>query len=343
MTIEILNPLEIPNWDDLVLATGKGSFFHSAAWAKVLSESYGYKPLYFTSTDNGKLSGLIPIMEVKSYLTGTRGVSLPFTDFCQPIVSVRNQFREMVSQATKYGKEAGWKYFEWRGGETYCQNRTPSNVYYGHILDIGQNEDELLKSYRNSTMRNIRKAVKEGVHVRISNSMESVKAFYRLNCITKKRHGLPPQPFYFFNALFEHIISKSKGVVVIASYQKRDVAGAVFLHFGDRAYFKYGASDMVYHAHRPNNLVLGKAIEFYANNGFRFFDFGRTDPENEGLLQFKKGWGTKKITIKYYRYDLKKNEYLQENSRVNMFSKLFKKTPIPLLNLTGYLLYKHAG
>ena len=46
---------------------------------------------------------------------------------------------------------------------------------------------------------NIKKALKEGVEVQLHNSFESVKSFFKLNCMTRKRHGLPPQPFKFFN------------------------------------------------------------------------------------------------------------------------------------------------
>jgi hypothetical protein len=55
MNLQILNPLEIADWDFLVLDTGKASFFHSSSWARVLHDSYGYKPLYFTTFENGNL------------------------------------------------------------------------------------------------------------------------------------------------------------------------------------------------------------------------------------------------------------------------------------------------
>jgi hypothetical protein len=59
--ITIVNPIEYPNWDDLLLTNDQSTFFHTSAWARVLHESYKYKPLYFTSIDNGKLSALIPV------------------------------------------------------------------------------------------------------------------------------------------------------------------------------------------------------------------------------------------------------------------------------------------
>ena len=105
--VEILNPLEYPGWDDLLLTHEDYSFFHSSAWARVLHESYNYKPLYFTGVENGNLTALIPVMEVKSILTGRRGVSLPFTDFCQIIVSDEAQFKETIRQIIEYGEKAG--------------------------------------------------------------------------------------------------------------------------------------------------------------------------------------------------------------------------------------------
>ena len=107
MTFDIVNPLQLPDWDSLVLATGKASFFHSSAWAGVLCESYGYKPLYFCSFENGHLSFLMPFMEVNSLFTGKRGVSLPFTDFCDTITPNGEAFRAAVDEVKKYGKERG--------------------------------------------------------------------------------------------------------------------------------------------------------------------------------------------------------------------------------------------
>src|SRR5512134_721631 len=83
--LKILNPLDIKEWNDLVAATPGTSFFHTANWARVLSESYDYKPVYFCEIEDGRFKTLVRMMEVDSFLTGKRGVSLPFTDYCDPI------------------------------------------------------------------------------------------------------------------------------------------------------------------------------------------------------------------------------------------------------------------
>jgi GNAT acetyltransferase-like protein len=343
MNIKIINPINYKNWDELLLTNDQSTFFHTAAWAKVLHESYNYKPLYFTLFVNSKLKTLLPVMEVKSLLTGSRGVSLPFTDHCSIIASDGNQFQELFRKIIEYGKEAKWKNIEFRGGKECFNSEIPSKTFSTHILDVSQSEQKIFSTFRSSTKRNIKKAVKVGVQVKILNSLKSIKEFYRLNCLTRKDHGLPPQPFYFFRKLYEHIISTNKGVVALGFYRDKAVAGAVYSHFGNTAFFKYGASDKIYNHLRPNNLVMWEAIKWYEQKGYKSFNFGRTEPDNNGLLQFKRGWGTKEETIQYYNYDLKKDIFANDFSKLKNSYVFFRKMPLPLLKLVGNLFYRHIG
>jgi hypothetical protein len=341
--LQIINPIEYPNWDELLLTNENSCFFHTSGWARVISESYNYKPLYFTEIENDKLTALIPIMEVKSPLTGKRGVALPFTDFC-PIISFNeNHFKDFFGKIIEYGKNVKWKALEFKGGKKCLNGQTPSETYLTHVLDISQSEKKIFSRFRSSTKRNIKKANDENLRIEILNSMESVKAFYKLHCITRKKHGLPAQPFNFFRKLYEYIISKKKALVVLGIYRDKVVAGAVYSHFGNKAIFKFGASDKAYHHLRPNNFVMWEAIKWYVQNGYKQFSLGRTEPEHEGLLQFKRGWGVKESTINYYKYDLEKNLFVTNCSRIKYFNTFFQKLPLPLLKLTGRLFYRHVG
>ena len=115
LELKITNPLLFNRWDEAVLTGKKYSFFHSAAWAKVLIESYNYRPVYFTSMDKNKLSVIVPLMEIRSLFTGKRGVSLPFSDSCYPIVEGSINFKDVLNRILKYGKSRNWKYLEIRG------------------------------------------------------------------------------------------------------------------------------------------------------------------------------------------------------------------------------------
>ena len=343
-SVEILDPNSVDRWDDLVLETRSHSFFHSSFWAKVLAETYHYQPLYFTIRNNGRINGLLPIMEVNSRWTGDRGISLPFSDSCAPIASGKKVFNLLFDRLLDYARESNWGCIELRGGENFLGQVQPSIRFYNHILNLNQGEEKILNTFRSSTQRNIKKAVTAGVNIEISDSFDALKRFYRLNCLTRKDHGLPPQPFKFFHNLFDHIISKGLGVIALATINRETIAGAIFGNFGDTAIYKYGASDKNYLHLRPNNLVMWEMIRYYNHRKFKRFDFGRTGIENEGLNQYKNGWGTQKDVICYYRYDLKKGKFISEKQNFRHNSqKLLKKCPIFFLKCIGYFAYKHAA
>ena len=385
MSLQIIDPTNFPAWDDLLLNTPGHSFFHSSAWARVLKESYGYTPMYFASIEKGHFSALVPIMEVNSFITGKRGVSLPFTDYCEPIIDKDQDFADLFNILIEHGKKRGWKYIELRGGDKYlvprpsslvsvsqssaltpvssslnpassrsalCALRSapfPSEKYLGHTLDLTKGEKALYSGLRDSTRRNIKKAIKEGVAVKILNSPESVREFYRLNCMTRKQHGLPPQPYYFFKNIYEHIVSHNKGFVSLASYQDLNIAGTIFFYFGENALFKYGASNKKYQYLRANNFVTWEGIKWSSQNGYKRFCFGRTELENKGLQQFKAGWGTEERTIHYFKHDLTRGLFVSKNknpergAQNHFFNRLAQRMPIPVLNLAGSVLYRHIG
>jgi hypothetical protein len=323
--LKIINPLDYPAWDDLVLSSQGYSFFHSSSWARVLRESYGYNPLYFTQVDDGRLLALIPVMEVKSFLTGHRGVSLPFSDYCEPLIADSSLFRDVFSRLVEYGSGSGWKFVELRGGDDYIWD-FPCAQYVVHSLEL-RDEVQTFLNFRSSTKRNIKKAIRSGVKANVCRSEESVSEFYRLNCITRKEHGLPPQPYNFFKKIYGHVISGGGGVVVLASYNGTNIAGAVYFHLGDKAIYKYGASDKAYQHLRANNMVMWEAIKWYCRHGYRSFCLGRTDPENRGLMQFKSGWGTSERVIRYYKYDLKKETFISSSPRTTgLHNRVFERT-----------------
>lgn len=283
-------------------------------------------------------------MEINSPFTGKRGVSLPFTDFCEPILSEESSLQDVTSYLIEYAKGAGWKSFELRGGESTPKDWISSADYYKHTLYLDRDEEEIFSSFRSSTKRNIKKAIKEGVKITKCNSLESVREFYRLNCMTRKKHGIPPQPYYFFKQVFKHVLSKDQGSIILASHNNKIISGAVYFHFGEKAIYKYGASDASYQHLRANNLVMWEAIKRYRSKAYKTFCFGRTNPDNEGLLQFKSGWGTTESIMKYYKFDIDKNTFQKAGFEVgDSLQRVFNRMPIPLLKMVSFLSYKHIG
>jgi hypothetical protein len=340
--VAVLNPLKNAEWNDMLLTLGQSTVFHSANWARLLAETYGYHPAYLTLSEGGAFRGCLPLMEVQSLLTGRRGVCLSFSDCCEALARGPEDFRLLFDSVLELGQISGWRYVEFRG-EPYLSGETPARIYAHHAIELG--DEQLMHSrLRKGTASSIKKAQKDGVSVEICDSLKGVRDFYRLHCMTRRRHGLPPQPASFFDKLHEHVISQGLGFTALARHGGIPVAGLVCLHFGGNAVYKYGASDEAFKQLSGTNLVLWETIKNCARQGMRSLSLGRTDLDNEGLLTFKNGWGAQKSDLSYYRYEFGSHGFVCERERdLKLFKIVLRKLPVELLKLIGRFAYRHMG
>ena len=343
--LEVVDPTRIPGWDERLARHPDATVFHTAAWARLLSETYGYLPTYFTALHDNRLIALLPFMEIRSWLTGTRGVSLPFTDECRAILSDSMPFDDAAPEVISRAGARRWRTIEYRGHGRGMGHLPASSEYLTHELDLTPGEDLLFSGYRSNVQRNIRKAEKSGISVATDPTPDGMQEFYRLNCLTRREHGLPPQPARFFENLRSHLLEKEFGTLLLARHEGRAVAGALFLHFAGKAVYKYGASDRRCQELRPNNLVFREGIRLLCGNGMRTLSFGRTDLDHEGLRQFKLSWGATEKTLQYVKYDVPSKSYLSSKKyRATIpWESTMSKLPVPLLRLIGRFAYRHVG
>ena len=339
-----INPVDDTGWDAKVAAFPEAGFFHSAAWAAVLAGTYGFAPVYFTLNESGRLQGALPMMAVNSWLTGKRGVSLPFTDECEPLGDDAMSFRILFETARRHAEDCGWKYLECRGGRAFLGDAPASTSFYGHQLNLADGQERLFTNLQSSVRQAIRKAARNEITVERSQGLDAVQTFYRLHCLTRRRHGAPPQPFRFFGNIQRFVLAQDKGFLLLARHRTVPVAGAMFFHFGKQALYKFGASDDAFQHLRANDLVMWEAIKWLADKGFAQLRLGRTSLKNTGLRRFKLGWGTEEYKIDYWRYDRRQAGFvIVPDESTGWHNCLFRALPAPLSRGAGSLLYQHVA
>jgi hypothetical protein len=342
--LQVVDPLAEEQWDARLTSHLGASFFLSAAWAAVLAHTYGYTPCYLAVKDASGISALLPLCEVDSFVTGRRGVSLPFTDECHALCGQGWSFEKLFCAALEHGSARGWRYLECRGGAEALPGAVPSLTFIAHGLELCGDEDRLWRRFDSSVRRAIRSGTEAGLRVDIARDEGAVEAFCALHARTRRKHGLPPQPRAFFANIHRLILSKGLGFVALARRDQQPVAAAMFFHLGMRAIFKFGASDESLQHLRGNNVVMWEAMRWLARNGFERLDLGRTAPANEGLRRYKCGWGAEENPLTYVKYDLRKGGFTTDRDRTSGWhTGLFRRLPLPLCRLAGALLYRHLG
>jgi Acetyltransferase (GNAT) domain len=339
----VVDPLGDSEWDNLVSLHPDPTIFHTAAWAKVLTTSFGHRPVYLEFRRASNLSALLPMMEVSSHLTGRRGVCLPFIDCCNPLVFQDRNISPMLHTLSSLSRQRNWKYFELRCGGNSLQPDAPALVTLrGHNIDLRSGVEDVFARFAGSVRRAIRKAERSGLDVCLVSNREAILKFYWLHSLTRKRHGNPPLPLSYFLRVYDTIIQPGLGFVVMVEKEARPVAAAVFFIYGKRAVYKFAASDLSFQSLRPNNLVMWEGIKSLMQRGAGTLHLGGTSMEGEGLRRFKLSWGSDEEVIRWFRFDLAKGTWSTPRpSGSGLHRKIFGRLPLALNRIAGAILYRH--
>ena len=160
-----------------------------------------------------------------------------------------------------------------------------------------------------------------------------------------KKHGMPVQPQSYFFALWDNFAKSAVMQLLLAEYQGTVIGGMILLASGTTIRYAYGASDEHYLNLAPNNLLMWTAIKLGCTQGYQTLDMGRTACDNQGLMEFKRRWGTIKEPLPYYYYpQMAGLASTSENSwKFRLLTSCWKKLPLAVAGSLGGYLYKHLG
>jgi CelD/BcsL family acetyltransferase involved in cellulose biosynthesis len=346
MQLYTLDPILDSRWDDLVASHPKASVFHHTGWLKALAGTYGYRPIVLTSTPPGqRLSDGIAFCEIRSWITGSRLVSLPFADHCEPLLDETADSCEFTEWMRRECRHRNWKYVEIRPLRWEMDSKCPlfaSQSFWLHTLDLTLPLDQIFRNLDKSCVqRRIRRAENARLSYESGRSETLLSDFYRLLTITRRRHRLLPQPLAWFRNLVacmspgvETRVARTGGIPIAAIFTLR--------HRGVVVY-KYGCSDERFHHLGGMPFLFWKLIEEAKFAGAERIDFGRTDLENDGLLRFKDQFGTTRRRLTYFRYPESTKAKRLAASDMPAARRLLAVLPGALSSRAGRLLYRHIG
>jgi FemAB-related protein (PEP-CTERM system-associated) len=333
IVIEVNPKISIEKWNEYVNNNPKGQFCHLPIWKSVIEGSFGHKPFYFFAKDEQKnIRGILPLFLVNSPLTGKRLVSLPFSSG-GPIADSQEILTNLVYASTNLCDKLRCRYLELRTNESIQTQLNVNSYFSTYLLELSDTQ-ELWKNLDSKSVRwAITKAQKDGVKIRESSNIKDLKYYYEVNLKTKKRLGVPGHPYSFLNNIFSRATDFTK--LYIAEIEDRPIAGIICISYKDTVEYAYAASDSRYLKYHPNNLLVWQSIIDSCAKGYRFFDFGRTSPDDEGLCRFKKHWGTTQKTLYYYYYpkipDLMALN--RKGTKYRFITGLWQKLPFRLLDI----------
>jgi len=281
---------------------------------------------------------------VRSWLTGNRLVSLPFSDHCEPLVDAEPELECLLSRLRDDLQFGDAKYIEIRpktsriGGQA---GFAKLEEFWLHRIDLMPSMDALFRRLHKNIQRNIRRAEGGLLRYEKGTSATLLEHFRRLLTLTRRRHLLPPQPLLWFRSLLDCM---GERVVIRLAYKDEvPVAGILTLRHKDVMVYKYGCSDSRYREYNGMAFLLWRCIQEARQEGVRELDLGRSDSGNAGLVTFKERWGSTVSTLTYWGCGAHRFDGAASRWTSRCVRQMLPYLPDRLVTTAGTCFYRHVG
>ena len=302
--------------------------------------------------------GILPLVHLKHFLFGNSLISIPFFDLGGILADNEETEKALLSKAIALGQKLNVNNIELRHIQplSWFDKANPTNpnnpnnpitvVTKSHkarmLLKLPESSEILMKSFKSKLRSQIKKPVKEGLKAKIG-SLELIEDFYKVFLINMRDLGSPVHSKKLVQNVLEEFPEKAKIVMIYKAGQP--VACSIIVGFKETLENPWASALKQYSRLSPNMLLYWSMLEYACDNGYKYFDFGRSTPD-EGTYKFKAQWGAKPNPLYWHYLSLNGTTIDQETSEKSKFDKAihyWQKLPVPVTKILGPMIRKHIG
>ncbi|MEW6381025.1 MAG: FemAB family XrtA/PEP-CTERM system-associated protein [bacterium] len=324
-------------WDAYVQGSSHSSLYHLSAWKKVLETSLGHPAYYLYAEEGGTLVGLLPMIHLKSFLFGSRLISLPCFNYGGVCAHDPEVQTALIREGMEIARSTGAAHLELRQAQTYPWELAVKQHRVAMLLDLPDSWSNLWQGFSAKLRNQIRKGEKQDLEFR-QGVEEELSSFYQVFSRNMRDLGTPVQGKEFFQAIMTTFSDRAR---ICTVYQGSEpLASGLVLGFKQTLEIPWASSLRKYNSSCANMLLYWGVLRYACDAGYRLFDFGRSAP-GSGTYRFKEQWGAKPRPL-YWYYWLREGESLPalhpENPRYHLAIQMWKRMPLPLSRALGPLL-----
>ena len=328
-------------WDAFVQACPTATFFHRAGWQQVIDEVFRHRTFFLYAERDGRLCGVLPLAQVKSWLFGHAVVSLPFAVYGGVAALDEEAAQALEAHARQLTAELNAQHLELRHVRPRHDDWPRQDLYVTFRKEIlPEVEDNMLAIPRKQRAM-VRKGIKNGLTAEVDSDVERFFALYADNV---HRHGTPAMPKRYFAALLR-VFGRDAEVLTVCSPEGQPVSSVLSFYFRDEVLPYYAGDSVAARDLAANDFKYWELMRRACERGLRVFDYGRSK-QGTGSFSFKKNWGFEPTPL-HYEYQLYKRDSVPQNNPANAKFKLlietWRRMPLGLANRLGPLVVRSLG
>lgn len=295
-TVEV-DPRTDERWADL--QRRGGGLFTSPAWARAVTGAYPFTPSARLLVNGaGEATAGIAYCEIDD-IRGRRIVSFPFADYHQPLGGTPAERAELL-RTFSGPVSARFRVPEGAVSEPLGEPFERRSDLLMHRIEVDPSlaPDDQFEVLHPKVRQNIRRSRRAGIETELSHDPAALREFYDLHVsVRTRKYRLLPQPFSFFESIYDAFASSGGLTVALARHEGRAIAGIVYLEYGDTLYYKFNASDADGLNVRPNEQLVLAGTQICAERGLTGVDLGISDTDQEGLVRYKRKFAHTEVPV----------------------------------------------
>ncbi len=328
-------------WDQFVLACPQATFFHRAGWQTVLRDVFGHDTHYLLARRDGRISGVLPLAHVKSWLFGSALTSLPFAVYGGVAADDQASAAALEAQAQALAQELQVPHLELRNLQRRHADWPTQDLYVTFRKAILPDEEANMLAIPRKQRAMVRKGIKNGLTSEVDTSIDRFFALYASNV---HRHGTPALPRRYFAAL-QRVFGNDCEVLTVTGPSGQPLSSVLSFYFRDEVLPYYAGDAESARDLAGNDFKYWELMRRACARGLKTFDYGRSK-QGTGSYSFKKNWGFEPQPL-HYEYCLYKRETVPQNNPTNAKYKLliqtWRRLPLGLANWLGPFVVKSLG
>lgn len=339
--VTLLQPADFERWDRFVSECGEATFFHRAGWKTVIEQAFGHRTCFLMAEADGRIEGVLPLAEVKSFLFGHALVSLPFCVY-GGVAAVSERARRALDQvAQARAEQLKVDHLEYRSLTPTYHDWAQKDLYVTFRKTIDPDVERNLLAIPRKQRAMVRKGIKAGLRSEVDTGVDRFFAAYSDSV---HRLGTPVFSKRYFEILTQ-VFRPDCEVLTITGEDNRLIASVLSFCFRDEILPYYGGGTAEARAVAGNDFMYWEVMRRACVRGLRIFDYGRSK-RGTGSFDFKKNWGFDPQPL-HYKYLLIKGKFVPDHNPLNpkyqMFIKLWQRMPLRLANTIGPHIVKSLG
>jgi FemAB-related protein (PEP-CTERM system-associated) len=350
LRIRPLDPAAAPAWDRFVLAHPDGTFFHRAAWQRVIEAAFGHRTLYAFAERDGAVTGVLPLGQVKTLLFGNTVISAPFCVYGGPLAADEASAAALAAHAAALlpGSGAGAVEFRYRDPPADANGAAldaagwvgREGLYVTFRKPIVAADEANLKAIPRKQRAMVRKGIQRGLTSVVD---RETARLHRIYAESVRNLGTPVFAPRYFHLLAEAFGEDCDVLTVLDG--GTPIASVLNFYFRDEVLPYYGGGTAEARQRAGNDFMYWEVMRRAAARGCRLFDFGRSK-EGTGSFAFKHNWGFSPAPM-HYRFLLAPGRQVPElnplNPKFRLFIAAWKRLPLPVAKLLGPTIVRGIG